>query len=174
MTDDSRQPDRVSGDGAKHPVNLQAFQSREAHVSVILVAVDNVIVRNLVTLSMEEEGHFVLAAADGNEGLELSRKYRGEIELVITDVQLPRLNGIGLCAYLSKERPGIKVLVMASAGTSEGLGQNVNLPFLPKPFDGETLKERVRKISAASVQPPMGVPVSPRSDGLTTKGATWM
>jgi YesN/AraC family two-component response regulator len=62
---------------------------------------------------MQREGYFVLSAADGQEGLELSRKYPGTIDLVITDVQMPRLNGTDLCAHLLEDRPGIKVLVMS-------------------------------------------------------------
>ena len=114
--------------------------------SVILVADDAVLIRNLVTLLMQQEGYFVLSAADGHEGLELSRHYPGSIDLVITDVQMPRLNGTDLCAHLLEERPGIKVLLMSGADIREIVSQNVDLPFLPKPFDGQTLKARVRAI----------------------------
>ena len=114
--------------------------------SVILVADDAVLIRNLVTLLMQREGYFVLSAADGHEALDLSRHYPGSIDLVITDVQMPRLNGTDLCAHLLEERPGIKVLLMSGADRREIVDQNVDLPFLPKPFDGETLKARVRAI----------------------------
>ena len=120
---------------------------------MILVADDEALVRNLVTLLLQQDGYFVLSAADGHEGLELSRQCPGSIELVITDVQMPRLNGTDLCAHLLQERPGIKVLVMSGADMAEIVSQNVNLPFLPKPFDGQTLKARVRAILAAPVQP---------------------
>jgi DNA-binding response OmpR family regulator len=120
----------------------------------VLVADDNALIRNLVTLLMQQEGHFVLSAADGHEGLELSRQYPGTIDLLITDMIMPRLNGADLCARLLEERPGIKTLVMSGADVSEIVGQNVNLPFLPKPFDGETLKSRVRAILGGPVQPP--------------------
>jgi len=112
----------------------------------ILVADDEVMIRNLVTILMQSEGYFVLSASDGHEGLELSRKYPGTIDLVITDVQMPRLNGADLCAHLLEERPEIKILVMSGTDMSEIVSQNVNLPFLPKPFDGETLKASVRAI----------------------------
>ena len=76
------------------------------------------------------------------------------MDLVITDVDMPRLNGTDLCAHLLEERPGIKVLMMSGADMSEIVSQNINLPFLPKPFDGKTLIARVRAILAATVQPP--------------------
>jgi DNA-binding response OmpR family regulator len=103
---------------------------------------------------MQQDGYFVISAADGHEGLELSRKYPGTIDLVITDVEMPRLNGAGLLAHLLEARPGIKALVMSGADMSEIVGQNVNLPFLSKPFDGQTLKARVRAILAAFAPPP--------------------
>ena len=84
----------------------------------------------------------------------------GNIDLLITDVKMPRMNGTDLCAHLLEERPGIKVLVMSGADMNEIVSQNVNLPFLPKPFDGQTLKARVREILTAPVQPPTPLPPS--------------
>ena len=102
--------------------------------------------RNLVTLLMEDEGHFVLSAADGQEGLELSRKYPGTIHLVITDVDMPRMNGTDLCGHLMEERTNIKMLMMSGADMREIVSQNANMPFFPKPFDGQTLSGRVESI----------------------------
>jgi DNA-binding response OmpR family regulator len=148
-------PDRQTGEGTNVPVDLPDLGSLGASQSVILVADDEALVRNLVTLLLQSDGYFVLSAADGHEGLELSRQYPGTIDLVITDVQMPRLNGTDLCAHLLEERPGIKVLMMSGADMKEIVSQNVNLPFLPKPFDGQTLKARVRAILASPVGPPM-------------------
>jgi DNA-binding response OmpR family regulator len=126
--------------------NLRTKRVRQA---VILVVDDEVLIRNLVTLLMQQDGYFVMAAADGAEALELSREYPGSIDLVITDLNMPRLDGSGLSARLLEERPGIRVLVMSGAEVGDIVGQNAHLPFLPKPFDGQTLKSRVRAILAA-------------------------
>lgn len=135
------------------PLDLPQARSSEPLQSVILVADDDALVRNLVTLLMRQDGYFVLPAADGHEGLELSRQYPGPIDLVITDVEMPRLNGIDLCAHLFEERSGIKALVMSGSDMNEIVTQNANLPFLPKPFDGEILRAKVRAILADSVRP---------------------
>src|SRR5579872_1548509 len=140
------QPRITKPDGIKRTVDLPDVQSFGVHEFVILVADDEPLVRNLVTLLMQDEGYFVLSAADGHEGLELSRKYPGKIDLLITDVDMPRMNGTNLCGHLMEERPGIKVLVMSGADITEIVSYNANLPFLPKPFDGQTLKARVRHI----------------------------
>ena len=143
------------GRKADHAAPLKDVDPSGSRQFVILVADDDALVRNLVTLLMQQDGHFVLSAADGHEGLELSRQYPGTIDLVITDLQMPRLNGTDLCAHLLEERPGIKALIMSGEEMSEIVSQNVNLPFLPKPFDGQALKAEVRAMLALPVQPPM-------------------
>jgi DNA-binding response OmpR family regulator len=119
---------------------------------IIIVADDDVLIRNVVTILLQRQGYMVLSASDGQEGLELSRKYPGTIDLVITDVDMPRLNGMNLVAHLQVERPGIKVLMMSGTDMNEIASQNVNLPFLPKPFDGEMLLSRVHALLGASVE----------------------
>ena len=119
---------------------------------VILVVDDEVLVRNIVTILLQRQGYIVVSAADGQEGLELSRKYPDTIDLVITDVEMPRLNGMDLIAHLRGERPGIKVLVMSGAETNDIASRNANLPFLPKPFDGEALLSRVRALLGVAVE----------------------
>src|SRR5678815_6060383 len=145
------QPAKVNGDGTKHTVDLPDLRLLGVHQSVILVADDEPLIRNLVTLLLQHEGYFVLSAADGHEGLELSRKYPGAIDLVITDVEMPRMNGTDLCGHLMEERPGIKMLVMSGKDISDIVRQNANMPFLPKPFNGEILKAKVQAILAAPV-----------------------
>jgi DNA-binding response OmpR family regulator len=151
---------KVNGGGTNlHSVDLPDLRLLGVHQPVILVADDEPLIRNLVTLLLQHDGYFVISAADGHEGLELSRKYPGVIDLLITDVEMPRMNGTDLCGHLMEERPGIKVLVMSGKDINEIIRQNANMPFLPKPFNGETLKAKVRAILA----PP--VLVSSASDG---------
>jgi DNA-binding response OmpR family regulator len=147
------EPAKQNGDGTKQTADLPDLRSLGAHKPVILVADDEALIRNLVTLLLQEVGYFVLSAADGHEGLELSRNYPGVIDLLITDIQMPRMNGTDLCGHLMEERPGIRMLMMSGADMNEIVNQNAHLPFLPKPFNGETLKARVRAILASPVQP---------------------
>jgi DNA-binding response OmpR family regulator len=142
------------GGGTVAPAHGRGVLPLVPSQSVILVADDEPLIRNLVTLLMQRKKHLVLSAANGHEGLELSRQYPGRIDLVITDVDMPRLNGADLCAHLLEERPGIKVLVMSGKEMGEIIKHNINLPFLPKPFDGQALVKRVQAILAAPVQSP--------------------
>lgn len=122
------------------------------HQSTILVADDEVMSRNRITLLLQVGGYWVLSASDGKEALELSRKYPGKIDLVITDSVLHRLNGMRLCDHLLQERPGIKVILMTHADTNKIIRQNTNLAFLPKPFDGKALLEKVSAVLDAPDQ----------------------
>jgi DNA-binding response OmpR family regulator len=148
------QPGRPQGGGTNQPVGLPDLRPSGPYQPVILVADDEPLIRNLLARLMHKDGYFVLSAADGQEGLELSRKYPGTIDMVITDVNMPRMSGTDLCGHLMEERPGIKILIMSGAGMSKIVSQNPNLPFLPKPFDGKTIRARVRAILAAQVQRP--------------------
>jgi len=142
-------PDTQNDPTPEEPVILSDFRPPETHHSIILIADDNGLVRNLVSLLMQHDGHFVLSAADGQEGLDLSRRYPGTIDLVITDLAMPRMNGTDLCARLLEERPGIKLLVMSGGDTSKIATQAINMPFLHKPFDAKTLREKVETILAS-------------------------
>ena len=142
----SKKTCETNGDDDSDAVRLPDLRALGASRSVVLVADDEPLIRNLVTLLLQDEGYFVISAADGHEGLELSRKYPGKIDLLITDVNMPRMNGTDLCGHLMEERPGIKVLVMSGADMRKIVKRNANLPFLPKPFDGHGLKAKVRAI----------------------------
>jgi DNA-binding response OmpR family regulator len=132
--------------------DLPDLQSLGVPRPIIIVADDDVLIRNVVTILLQRQGYLVLSASDGQEGLELSRKYPGTIDLVITDVGMPRLNGMDLVTHLQEERPGIKILVMSGEESNEIASKNANLPFLPKPFDGETLLSRVHALLDAHVE----------------------
>jgi DNA-binding response OmpR family regulator len=70
---------------------------------------------------------------------------------------MPRMNGTDLCGHLMAERAGIKMLIMSGADMGRIVSQNANLPFLPKPFDGQTIRSRVRAILAVPVQLPVAL-----------------
>jgi CheY-like chemotaxis protein len=145
-------------EGTTEP-EVPEFRSARTQKYVTLVADDEPLIRNLVTLLLQDEGHFVISAADGQEALELSREYVGLIDLVITDLDMPRMNGIDLCRHLMQERPTLKFLATSGAGaeTGEIIVENTHLPFVAKPFDAATLRARVQ---AALAPPASRVPGS--------------
>ena len=113
---------------------------------VVLVAEDEVVVRNIVCLLLDHEGYQVLSAADGKEALELAREYRGTIDLLLSDVKMPRMDGISLAEHVINERPGIRVLLMSGKVSEEIRTKNIRLPFLRKPFVPSEFREKVRAV----------------------------
>lgn len=112
----------------------------------ILIAEDEPLVRNLIRSVLASRGYGVIDAADGQEALEVSREYKGEIDLLLTDVRMPRMTGVELVEHIKLERPGIRVLVM-SAESSSTLAQIAKgRNFIQKPFMAKTLRDKVEDV----------------------------
>jgi CheY-like chemotaxis protein len=111
--------------------------------SVILLAEDEPLVRNLLRTVLTEDGYSVLDAQNGERALELSRQYEGSIHILVTDVRMPGMDGVELCNHIVKERPGIKVLLMSGKVPGEPLILG-EARFLRKPFLPQTLREMLR------------------------------
>jgi CheY-like chemotaxis protein len=115
-------------------------------VCVILIAEDEVMVRNLVRHLLQAEGHEILAAADGYEALELSKRYEGPIDMLITDINMPRMDGLALVEKLLKDRPNMRILVMSGHLSEELRGQQAGYHFLRKPFAPSLFRDKVREV----------------------------
>ncbi len=112
------------------------------HETVLLVE-DEELVRVMLQESLEQAGFRVLQARHGESALDLAAKYQGPIDLLLTDVIMPRLNGPELASKLAVIRPGIKVLYVS------GYPRNELVPtadFLKKPFTPSELVRQVRRI----------------------------
>ena len=117
---------------------------------VILLAEDEALVRNLIQLMLTKEGYAVLAANDGQEALELSKAFKDPIDLLLTDVRMPRMDGITLKELVRAERPGIKVIVMSGETANVIAIENTPDAFLRKPFVPPTLLKCVQRVLAES------------------------
>jgi CheY-like chemotaxis protein len=92
-------------------------------------------------------GHVVLEACDGKEGLTVSRKFNERIDLVIADIQMPRMNGPTMVRHLQAERPDIKVLLI-SGHRAESVPNDLRknfLPFLPAAIGQKVQQMLARK-----------------------------
>jgi DNA-binding response OmpR family regulator len=110
----------------------------------ILLAEDQPEIRQLLTETLRKDGFEVLAAADGEAALKRARNYKGIIDLLITDVEMPRIDGFDLQERLLDVRPGVKLLVISGA-----LGSNIkgtDFPLLRKPFLPTALIAKVNEI----------------------------
>jgi two-component system, cell cycle sensor histidine kinase and response regulator CckA len=109
---------------------------------VALIADDEPTMRNVMQLALEQIGFIVLAAGDGDEALRLSREYSAAIDILVSDVVMPKLDGLELYAALMKERPATKALLVSGYVDAPLRG----VPFLRKPFRLEEFRQRVSEM----------------------------
>jgi len=127
----------------KHEIDISGrLRPVQPDQPVILVADDEVAIRNIARLTLEEAGYFVLTAGDGEQALDLSRGFHGTIHVLVSDVMMPKLDGMALREQILRERPTVKVLLMSGSTDrpSEGVA------FLPKPFETGQLEQRVQEL----------------------------
>ncbi len=115
----------------------------------VLVVEDEEVLRKLTAEILSSLGYTVLTAGHPQEALEVSRSYEGKIDIMLTDVVLPQMDGKSLFGKLSPERPDMKVLFMSGYAGDAILHHGVlddGLNFLPKPFDVESLARKLREV----------------------------
>lgn len=113
----------------------------------ILLVEDETALRILTRNILERFGYTVLEASNGEEACAVSAGQEHRIDLLLTDVVMPGMNGRDLADRLLEKRPEMKVLYM-SGYTGQGIGQGI-LPsgchFLPKPIARERLALKIRE-----------------------------
>ena len=122
---------------------------RWAGVETVLVAEDDGMVRSLVKKLLERHGYRVLTAVDGEDALELTCATGDEVQVLLTDVVMPRMNGRELHLALLERYPAMKVLFM-SGYTDSIIGQHGvltgDIPFIQKPFQARILLQKLRAV----------------------------
>ena len=144
--------DAVAVDAVPPPPAADSGRGEET----LLIVEDQGDVRRLALSILRANGYRLLEAENAEQALQLSAGYAGEIELLITDVIMPGLNGRQLADRLAKERPGLKVLytsgyaadVIALQGSLEP-----GMAYLPKPFGAAQLAAKVREVLGAGRGP---------------------
>jgi PAS domain S-box-containing protein len=143
MKESSRQ-DRTG----EPPAGPGAGEDPSARETVLLVE-DDESIRLLARLVLEARGYAVLAAANGDQALEIARHHLGNVHVLLTDIEVPGMRGPDLAARIASLRPAIKVLFMSGA-MDGATARRENLPagaaLLGKPFSAEDLARRVREL----------------------------
>jgi two-component system cell cycle sensor histidine kinase/response regulator CckA len=115
----------------------------------ILVAEDEDGVRSLTREVLEKYGYRVLEAANGEEALSVADRYDGPVDLLLSDVVMPEVNGRVLAERLSGVTPSLRVLFM-SGYSDEAVYRHgeisPNAAFIEKPFTDRTLARKVREV----------------------------
>jgi DNA-binding response OmpR family regulator len=120
----------------------------------VLVVEDERRLAQLVRRVLEEEGHTVDVAHDGEEGLQMALE--GTHDVIVLDIMLPEINGLDVCKSLRSNRVDTPVLLLTALdGVDDrvrGLDAGAD-DYLPKPFAFQELMARLRALSRRRVQP---------------------
>ena len=119
--------------------------------AVVLVVEDEASVLRLVRRVLEAESMVVLSAQDAEDALLLSSRHDGVVDLLLTDVVMPGLNGLELAQRVMTERPHVRVLFMSGYADHAVVQRDIidaGRPFLQKPFAPDRLVGRVREVLA--------------------------
>jgi len=127
------------------PPNLQ--ESRPGHL--VLVVDDEQGLRDLVCRTLRDEGYRTLEAAHGGEALELVESGPETVDLVVTDVVMPGMDGRELGRRLAQSRPSLPILYMSAYDVNDIFRRGSprrSAPFLQKPFPRDGLISSVEQL----------------------------
>jgi CheY-like chemotaxis protein len=112
----------------------------------VLLVEDEAPIRMLLARTLETSGYTVLQANDGKEALEVAKGKMGPIELLVTDIVMPKLGGIDLAKELLALRPALRVLFLTGYTDSAAPALDESKGFLQKPFTSRALLHEVRRL----------------------------
>lgn len=139
-----------SGRAAASSESLQVREPERTHIPTILVADDSFTTRTLEKSLLEAHGYRVREAVDGIDALQRARSE--PVDLVITDLRMPRLDGFGLLEALKKEQSTrhIPVIIVSSIENREdkerGLALGADAYVVKRKFDQRTLLEAIEQM----------------------------
>ncbi len=140
----------------EEPVSEMMRRSPAAEVPMgagtVLLVEDEDDVRLLTRRALQRQGYTVLEARHGGEALKVWAKHKGTIDLMISDVVMPEMNGGELARRLLQEQPDLKVLFLSGYTDSAVLRANLleeGRAFLQKPFTPRLLSRKVHEVMSA-------------------------
>jgi two-component system cell cycle sensor histidine kinase/response regulator CckA len=143
-------------ENAVAPAPAQTFERGIVGTGTILLVEDEEALLNLTSERLTDCGYTVLTARDGMQALEVEHSFRGTIDLLLTDVMMPRMGGFALARSISKSRPRIRIAFMtghAERETSFREALRSGAESIQKPFTYEQLIRLVRHaLDTAQVQ----------------------
>jgi two-component system cell cycle sensor histidine kinase/response regulator CckA len=124
-----------------------ASPGRAGATGSVLVVDDESAVRRFAVRVLQREGYLVAEATDGMEALDLIRMNGVSLEVVVSDIVMPRLNGVELMKALAESHPDLPVILMSGYATTalSELGIAAPCSMLTKPFPAERLLTEVQR-----------------------------
>ena len=109
--------------------------------AIILVVDDSAVIRSAVTKALQSRQHVVHQAENGRLGLELWEKHQDAIQLVVSDVFMPEMDGLSMAREIRRRSRTVPILLMSSKldDNSRWVAEEAGFRLLPKPFKDELL-----------------------------------
>jgi CheY-like chemotaxis protein len=151
----------VVGEGTSFKIDLPEFAGPAPELpavaapasprgaETILIVEDEPAVRRMASRALRSQGYAILEAENGAEALEVLARVTGPVDLVLSDIVMPVLNGGELGERLAAERPGLRVLFMSGYTDDDIVRRGLlrpGSPFLQKPFMPAELARKVREV----------------------------
>ena len=131
--------------------NVKALPAMEKGTETILITDDEASIRKLIRDTLEPLGYTIFEAADGEEALALFNRTEAKIDMLFTDVIMPKMNGKKLAETLLAQNPQLKVLYMSGYTDNVIVHQGVlddNVEFINKPLVPSILTKKIREVLA--------------------------
>jgi PAS domain S-box-containing protein len=154
------QVDSEVGQGTKFQVYLPAIQTAEivqdkqieipeGKGELILLADDEMSIRDITKTSLENYNYQVLTASNGIEAIALYAQYRNEISTVLIDMMMPEMDGVTTIRTLQRMNPQVKIIAVSGLATSDKVNAAISNGaklFLSKPYTSEELLRKLRQV----------------------------
>jgi two-component system cell cycle sensor histidine kinase/response regulator CckA len=111
----------------------------------ILLVEDEPAVRQLVAAALGRAGYHVLEARDGEDAIALFDTHAASVDLLLTDLRMPQMDGIELVRQLRARAPGLRVICV-SGYPGSGVDLTITEHYLAKPFSKADLLDKVRQV----------------------------
>lgn len=145
-------PEKISVKSSEQPLYNGAGQSLNDSKGTLLIADDEMPVRNLCKNMLEYMGYNLCLACDGIEAVELFKMHQKNLKCALLDLNMPNLDGLGAFSELRKLQPDLKIILMSGYHEDEIIrnfsGKRFS-GFLRKPFDMNQLKSELERLLKA-------------------------
>jgi CheY-like chemotaxis protein len=118
----------------------------------VLIADDEDSMRSLVARAIAMDGHDIVTAQDGAEALEILTREQGAFDLLLTDIQMPIMDGIALALSAARDFPRLTILLMTGFADQRERASNLNAiahDVITKPFSVADIRTAVADALAA-------------------------
>jgi CheY-like chemotaxis protein len=135
---------------------VERISMQAAHAPVILLVEDEMVVREVTRQVLQHAGYRVLESSGPREALGLASEHQGRIDLLLTDVVMPEMNGADLARHLQSLRPQLKTVFMSGYAESD-IAQSISRMsalHIQKPFTVDGLLSRI--VEALQTSLPVG------------------